>query len=377
MNEPLLIALLVYAIRDGAIIILLAWLAHRLVSAGTTVPVPINPPAPGPAPIPPVVPVVPGPVEPSGKPKPRNTGIVTTSFAGSNDTVSARTSAYDGKIIDGDRELAASLPAHGMARRLIRVFYKGRTVDAPVRDVGPWNGDPISTDDPYWNTGARPQAETGTDKIGRKTNGAGLDLTPAAWTALGYVGNPQKAEEKVDWDFVDYLDGKAPPAPVLPAPTGAVPAHLVLMRKLRDMGVHADHDSAIILGWPSAIGNKFPEMADYCKGYVHDSTPWCGLTVAYVMAMSGIRPQFGPTDTDRFLWADAWRQFGAAVETPQPGDVLVFKWAGGGHHVTLYDHETSGNSYDCTGGNQGSGHVLSTEPLPMQNCTAIRRPSSQ
>lgn len=145
------------------------------------------------------------------------------------------------------------------------------------------------------------------------------------------------------------------------------------MRKLRDMGVHAEHDSAIILGWPSAISNKFPEMADYCKGYIHDSTPWCGLTVAYVMAMSGIRPQFGPTDTDRFLWADAWRQFGNAVETPQSGDVLVFQWAGGGHHVSLYDHETTGNSYDCTGGNQGSGHILSTELLPMQNCIAIRR----
>jgi uncharacterized protein (TIGR02594 family) len=366
--EPLLVALIVFAVRDG---ILAWWLIHKLIAA-----VPPAAPAPAPIPEPHPAPVAaePEPVVPAAG-KPRFTNIVATSFAGGNDSAVSRTSAYDGKIIDGDRELAAALPAHGMAGRLIRVFYKGRTVDTHVRDVGPWNGDPISTDDPYWTTGSRPQAETGTDKTGRKTNRAGIDLSPAAWKALGYVGNPRQAEEKVDWDFVDRF----PVSPaVLPGPAaaeGTIPAPLVLMRKLRDMGVHAEHDSAIILSWPVAIANKFPEMADYTKGYQHDSTPWCGLTMAYVMAMSGIRPQFGAGDTDKFLWADSWRQFGTVVETPQPGDIMVFKWAGGGHHVTMYDHEVDDNFYHCTGGNQGSGHVLSTEAMPMQNCVAIRRPA--
>lgn len=175
----------------------------------------------------------------------------------------------------------------------------------------------------------------------------------------------------------------SPPSPTLPtetspkdpsraSPTG-IPPWLTLARSL--VGTHATNDNAVIIAWPSAIAAKFPDMADYCARYVHDSIPWCGLTVAYVLAMSGVRPQYGATDTDKFLWADAWRQFGTAVDTPQPGDILVFKWAGGGEHVTLYDHEEDDDYYHCTGGNQGSGHVVSTEAMPMANCIAIRRPS--
>jgi lysozyme family protein len=167
----------------------------------------------------------------------------------------------------------------------------------------------------------------------------------------------------------------SPPA-ISPPATGA--PWLTLARSL--VGTHAHSDNAIIMAWPKAIAAKFPDMADYCARYTHDSVPWCGLTVAYVMAMSGVRPQFGATDTDKFLWADAWRQFGTAVDPstgsgPQPGDVLVFKWAGGGEHVTLYDHEEDDTYYHCTGGNQGSGHVVSTEAMPMANCIAIRRPA--
>lgn len=370
----LAVVLAAYGLRDG---ILFAWLIHRLLGNTDAAPVvPVAPaPAPGqPAPLPGAVPV---PLPDSKPPaaaiaKPRFTGITATSFAGGNDSAFSRTSAYDGKIINGDTELAAAAPYHFPGKPpVIRVFYPvtGRSVDVPTRDVGPWN-----TKDDYWNKGTRPQAETGTDTTGRHTNLAGLDLSPAAWKALGYTGDARNAKDKVDWDFADVLDGKAPSAAPSSPTISVVPPWLVLMRKLRDMGVHAEHDSAIIMAWPPAIGNKYPEMADYCKGYLHDTTPWCGLTVAYVLAASGIRPQFGATDTDRFLWAASWLQFGTAVETPQPGDVMVFQWAGGGHHVTLYDHEVDDNSYHCTGGNQGNSHVVSTEAMPMANCIGIRRP---
>lgn len=382
--EPLLVALVVFAVRDG---LLAWWLIDRLIGNGSAAVPPPLPPGPI-VPEPPVGPVSPLPSLPLAKRAPRFTGITATSFAGSNDTRSSRSSAYDGKLIDGDQELAAALPAHGQGARIIRAFYNGRTVDAPVRDVGPWNGDPISTDDPYWATGARPQAETGIDKIGRKTNRAGIDLTPSAWKALG-VGNPQNVEEKIDWDFVDVLDAPQAslPAPV-PGTTGAIPAHLVLMRRYRDLGIHAQHDSTYIMAWPGAIAAKYPDMADYSKLYVHDTTPWCGLALADVLAENGIRPQFGPTDTDRYLWANAWIQFGHEVAhrdkatgamvfapgmAPLPGDICVYVWAGGGHHVTLYDHEEEDEFYHCTGGNQGSGHVVSTEAMPMKNCIAIRR----
>lgn len=164
-----------------------------------------------------------------------------------------------------------------------------------------------------------------------------------------------------------------PPAANIPAPS-VNPAWLQAMINIT--GTHevdGDGDNATILGWATFIAKKFPDMASYAARYNHDSIAWCGLTVAYCMAAAGIRPQFGASDTDKFLWADSWRQFGVAVTTPRPGDVLVFKWADGGHHVTLYDHETDGDKYACRGGNQ-SDEVNVTE-FPMESCTAIRRPA--
>lgn len=166
----------------------------------------------------------------------------------------------------------------------------------------------------------------------------------------------------------------ATPATTLPTTANIAPPWLTLAQSL--VGTHAQNDNAVIMAWPPAIAAKYPEMADYASRYKHDSTAWCGVFAAYVLAMSGIKPIFGATDTDKWMWADAWKNFGTAVTgDPQSGDILVFKWAGGGEHVTFYDHEVDDNYYHCTGGNQGSGHVVSTESMPMANCVAIRRPA--
>jgi hypothetical protein len=76
----------------------------------------------------------------------------------------------------------------------VRVYNAetGANEVATIEDVGPWN-----TDDPYWITGARPQAESGTDLTGRTTNGAGIDLSPALSQAIGIDGMG-----KVHWKFV-------------------------------------------------------------------------------------------------------------------------------------------------------------------------------
>jgi hypothetical protein len=60
-----------------------------------------------------------------------------------------------------------------------------------IVDVGPWNGN-----DPYWETGGRPQAESGVAQDGRRTNLAGIDLTPAAARQLGIDG-----KGAVEWEF--------------------------------------------------------------------------------------------------------------------------------------------------------------------------------
>jgi hypothetical protein len=76
-------------------------------------------------------------------------------------------------------------------RPRVIISANGETLTCQIVDVGPWN-----TNDPYWMTGTRPQAESGTDMSGRRTNHAGIDLTPAAAAAIGLIGKGQ-----VTWFF--------------------------------------------------------------------------------------------------------------------------------------------------------------------------------
>lgn len=127
-------------------------------------------------------------------------GITATVFGGRSDP---NTSAYDGHFIS-DEEFGVALPDRFTGKRpQVRVInpLNGKSAICDIVDVGPWN---IS--DPYWQTGARPQAESGTDQRGRNTNLAGIDLTPAAARALGIDG-----KGKVDWEFVGALPHVPPP----------------------------------------------------------------------------------------------------------------------------------------------------------------------
>lgn len=95
-----------------------------------------------------------------------------------------------------------ALPSHAALRLWVRVWNpavedpetgSAKEVRALVLDVGPWN----ENDDAYVFGEARPQAESGTDGFGRKTNGAGIDLGEAVWQALGMKDNTE-----VSWEFV-------------------------------------------------------------------------------------------------------------------------------------------------------------------------------
>src|SRR5262249_41994847 len=92
-------------------------------------------------------------------------------------------------------------------------------------------------------------------------------------------------------------------------------------------------------------------------------TPWCGLTCAYVMATADISGPFGPTDTDRWLWALAWSDSPdyIALDAPRLGCVVVMERSGGGH-VTLYE-STEGSNYRCRGGNQSDRVNVSSAPI--------------
>jgi uncharacterized protein (TIGR02594 family) len=107
-----------------------------------------------------------------------------------------------------------------------------------------------------------------------------------------------------------------------------------------------------ILGWARFIGLTYPEMSAYADGYKHDSIPWCGLTMAYALAKNGIKPPFGDSDLQRFLWANSFASDPAYVRTdPRPGAIVVFKWSGGGGHVGIVDRIESDRVW-VAGGNQ-------------------------
>lgn len=119
------------------------------------------------------------------------TSITATVFGGPQ-------SAYGGPI--DDSKFGVALPFRFTGERpQVRVTGKtsGKSVVCDIVDIGPWN-----INDPYWQNGTRPEAETGTDMgqtggRARQTNKAGIDLTAAAAKAIQIDG-----KGLVDWSFV-------------------------------------------------------------------------------------------------------------------------------------------------------------------------------
>src|ERR1700749_1899663 len=160
---------------------------------------------------------------------------------------------------------------------------------------------------------------------------------------------------------------------VAPAPSAAPDPldtmHSILGTKLST----SDGESPTINGWLNFIGTSFPETADYCNGETHIGYfSWCGCTVGYCIAKAGIRPVYTKgLDTKSFLWAQAWLDWGPPVTDPQAGDVLVFDFGHGDHHVTLFDHDNGNGTWACLGGNQD--HQVMVSNFRRSQCIGIRR----
>jgi hypothetical protein len=126
-------------------------------------------------------------------PIPWNQKNITASVFGGKDDYN--TSAYDPDKVLNDTDLYVALPDKFTEERPeVKVYNQqsGEFAVAEIWDVGPWN-----TDDPYWDKGTRPQAESGTDTTGRVTNGAGIDLSPALASLVSIDGMGL-----VDWEFI-------------------------------------------------------------------------------------------------------------------------------------------------------------------------------
>lgn len=166
--------------------------------------------------------------------------IVATVFGGHADP---NTSAYDGHLID-DHEIGVALPSRFFGGRpKVRVTNPAtrKAVECSIVDVGPWN-----TNDPYWETNGRPQAESGTDMSGRRTNLAGIDLTPGAAVALGIAG-----KGKIDWEFVASTAAAPQAAAGLASQPQMIPLLVTLLQALaknggRKMPIPAEDVSALL-----------------------------------------------------------------------------------------------------------------------------------
>jgi N-acetylmuramoyl-L-alanine amidase len=130
-------------------------------------------------------------IQPPGDIPKNQTEITASVFGGESDY---NVSAYDEDKVLNDEDLYVALPDRFEGERpRVKVYNRetGAFATAEIWDVGPWN-----IDDPYWDKGTRPQAETGTDMTGRSTNNAGIDLSPALAGTLNIDGMG-----KVDWEF--------------------------------------------------------------------------------------------------------------------------------------------------------------------------------
>ena len=148
--------------------------------------------------------------------------------------------------------------------------------------------------------------------------------------------------------------------------TSDIPEFLTVMRAMTGIvETPGASDNPKIMAMAAEIAKRYPEMRAYCSGYTHDSIPWCGLTVAYCMAMAGIRPPFGSTDTKRFLWARAWSTDPGyeKISKPRLGCVAVLTRSGGGH-VSLFER-TEGSSVVLRGGNQGD--AINAKSFPAKD----------
>ena len=169
------------------------------------------------------------------------------------------------------------------------------------------------------------------------------DLSPGLMAELG-IGTDDEVE--VEFPAIGFIPKD--------------PMWLSVMRAITGLTEgEGSADNPKILGMRDYIARKWPEMEDYCAQYTHDDIAWCGLCAAFCVSVAGRRPPFGPTDTDKFLWAQAWAYDPGffSIAAPGPGAIIVMTREGGGH-VTFFEYEENDMWY-CRGGNQSDSVKVS------------------
>lgn len=213
------------------------------------------------------------------------TRITATEFGGAGDE---QASAYSDVLPGWPDRPGVALPFRFSGiRPKVNVVASGGTgegIICEIVDVGPWN-----INDPYWTTtGGRPQAESGTDTRGRRTNLAGIDLTPAAASALGIDG-----KGLVDWSFITAAG--SPVAQSSGGKTMSTPAQVT---------VPVQSALASKINWTSIVQIAATLLTVFTGGKI-------GLTADQQAMIVGVIGTIAPLATIAF------RTFGTTTITPQ------------------------------------------------------------
>lgn len=171
-------------------------------------------------------------------------------------------------------------------------------------------------------------------------------------------------DDTVGWVSGKYLqevtvEEAKPPEPA-PAPLTGDPAWILWAKKqLGVKEVPGAGDNPEIISWF--------ELSTLPKEYWHDATAWCAVFINAGLFLNGVKGLCSARAKD-------WLDFGRAVETPRKGDVVVFEWNDGSHHVA-YFLAMEDDQVRVIGGNQSNAVTETTYPLG--NVAGFQRPPGQ
>lgn len=146
-----------------------------------------------------------------------------------------------------------------------------------------------------------------------------------------------------------------------PAPLWVVEAG----RRLGVAEVAGARSNPTILGWAKRLGTRVLGM-----NFTNDDTPWCGLFIAYVIAVC-LPSESLPAIVVR---ASSWDKFGRGLTKPGYGCIVRYQRPGGGHVGILIGISADGRLHRVRGGNQ-SNRVSDTW-IEASRCVAYRWPAT-
>jgi uncharacterized protein (TIGR02594 family) len=196
------------------------------------------------------------------------------------------------------------------------------------------------------NLNVRPTPGTEFDPLDTLKKGDVVDEVPTRdWCPIAME------DGTIGWVARKYLRVAPPEAevpPTAPVTPGLEPVWIRWARQhLGQKEVPGPGDNPVIAAWY--------HLTTLDKSMWHDATAWCAVFINAALMLNNIK-------TIRSARAVDWMEWGETADTPQKGDVVVFEWADGSHHVAFYLADAGNGRIQVIGGNQGDAVTITTFP---------------